>query len=334
MAKSIKKNSKQIIYCRLLLITFCLTLFISVVELHGEKISIKTIDINGNIIDISQKKFKILMLLFVTPTKTNHKSTMVYAQVLYDIYRKQGLEIVGITLGNLNSIRKIAVKGSINYPLIYDGNNKIHQQFNIGKCCGGMILLDSNGRNIFEIQHLLGEDNTRQLIEKKILGKIKYSFKKVEQKTFTLNKKVPIFLKLTDPETGKEKKISSFSEDYLIITYFSSICSVCNSGRRIRTLIDIDNKIEGNYKILLAFIEPIDSNDIYLWGKNISMPYSKYISSDVFSREEKYITDFSKKTDPLTIVLNKNRKVIFIEWVGIKDKEFSKEISKIVRVKK
>lgn len=79
---------------------------------------------------------------------------------------------------------------------------------------------------------------------------------------------------------------------------------------------------------------PFDIEDVLEWEKIIPMPFEKYFSDYLFSEEEKYITDPSQKNDPLTIILNKKRNVVFIEEAGIDEKSFFSELFQFISRRK
>jgi hypothetical protein len=64
------------------------------------------------------------------------------------------------------------------------------------------------------------------------------------------------------------------------------------------------------------------------------MPFEKFMAGYLFSEEEKYITDPSQKNDPLTIILNKKRNVVFIEEAGIDEKSFHGELLQFISRRK
>jgi arsenate reductase-like glutaredoxin family protein len=129
---------------------------------------------------------------------------------------------------------------------------------------------------------------------------------------------------LRDIETGKVMDFWNFEDEFLIVSFFSSLCSICKSGRRIETLKELDRRLREKgikAKVILVFSEPYDKEDIENWEKQIKIPFEKYISEDIFTDEEKYITDTSLKVDPLTIVLNGEREVVFAEKLLMKEKK-------------
>lgn len=295
------------------------------------KIEFSAVDINGNYIDLSKKKDEVIVLLFFQPINTKHKGLMAYAQVVYNRYKGKGLSIIGITqegesIGN-------SFKRAITFPLIVDTDKKIHNAFDISGCCGGTIVFNKNGKIKFKSPSLVNQESLRQLVELEITGKISYDFPVTNrQSLFLKNKKAPN-IQLKEAYSSKVKKFSSFNEKNLVVTFFSSVCSMCKSGRRINDLISIKDtfKHENNrIKFLLVFFRPYDEKDIEEWEKHIKMPFEKYISNDIFSDDEKYVTDDSLKTDPLTIILNSDRKVVFLENSGMTEEQFSKEILKSI----
>jgi len=97
------------------------------------------------------------------------------------------------------------------------------------------------------------------------------------------------------------------------------------------SLDDLKKKLrKDDYKILLVFMNPFNISDINDWEKSIPMPFAKYIAQDIFSDEEKYITNNSKKTDPLTIVLNERKEVVFLEEPGMKNEVVMQNIKKVI----
>lgn len=222
------------------------------------------------------------------------------------------------------------------FPLILDKEKNIHNQFKIGDCCGGTVLLDQKGEIKFRTHRvLLSKENLRQIVEKELLGNISYDFEPAEQTFFSLHQKVQEII-LYDIQSNTKMNFADFKEKFLIVTFFSSVCRTCASGSRIISLASLIKGLKkehrrDDYKILLIFMSPFNNNDIKEWKKSTLMPFSKFISSqDIFSDEEKYITDSSKKSDPLTIVLNEKREVVFLEKPQMKNELVMKNIKKVV----
>jgi len=145
-----------------------------------EKQSIMFFDINGNQLDLSRTKNKTVLLLFFDPSNSQHKGILVYAQVLNNKYKNLGLEIIGLASKERKVIKQLSEYFS--FPLILDKEKNIHNQFKIGDCCGGTVLLDQKGEIKFRTHRvLLSKENLRQIVEKELLGNISYDF---EQASF------------------------------------------------------------------------------------------------------------------------------------------------------
>ena len=112
----------------------------------------------------------------------------------------------------------------------------------------------------------------------------------------------------------------------LILTIFSSFCSPCKTGQRIITLLELENiliKRNENFKIQVAFTEPFSNKDIEEMRKHINLPFPTYIIPKfwLLSADQRYITDTSLKNDPLTLVINTQKKVVFLEKIGITEED-------------
>lgn len=174
----------------------------------------------------------------------------------------------------------------------------------------------------------------RQLIEMQLFGTVNYDFgPPVEQRVFKLNKQTPA-IELLNP---KSKKIISFDElksDHLILTFFSYMCGVCKSGKRIKMLDSIQGltkkHIDGKTSIYLIFSNVYNQSDLEEWKKRLDLPFEIFFAKDIFSNDEKYVTDEDLKNDPLTIVLDRHKRVIFIEQPGMSEKDVYHSLESII----
>ncbi len=281
-------------------------------------------DLKNNSIDTRKFSGKSTLYIFFNPSNTYHKEILVYAQVLLNKYKRMGLEIIGVIEKDEEKALRLIEKSRFTFPVINDFKREIHNFFHIERCCGGVVLVGKGRMVKFISNSLLSPENIRQLVEKEVLGRINYEFKEPERReSFKINQLAPRIL-MRDIENGKVMDFWNFEDEYLIVSFFSNLCSICKSGRRIETLKELDRRLREKgvkAKIILVFSEPYDKEDIENWEKQIKMPFDKYISEDIFTDEEKYITDTSLKVDPLTVVLNRERKVVFVEELLTKERE-------------
>ena len=293
----------------------------------------QALDIKGNQISTSSYKEKVLLVLFFDPLRSDHKMKMTYAQVLYNKFRDRGFEIIGVASEEKDLIEKLQIKGKITFALIFDENKKIHKLFQLAGNRGGTILASRKGEIVFHIAQILEIENLRQIVEKEVTGRITYNLSRPAQPIqFRIKNKIhEIFLQ--DLRTDSIQLIDNFKDDYLIITFFSFLCSMCKSGRRVETLKKLWERIQekgAEGRVILVFFDPFDERDIEEWKKFFPVSFDIYLTEDLLTDDEKYITDESLKIDPLTIVLNKKREVKFVEDSGIKEEEFIESIMEIL----
>jgi alkyl hydroperoxide reductase subunit AhpC len=300
--------------------------------------ALKVADIKGNIVHLDKDANKKL-LLFFDIHKTTHKGIIFYAQAIYQKYVKSGLNVIGISKNNTTTVQlqAFAKKNNTRFPIILDENNKIHVDYNISHCCGATIFFD--GRNAkHRFNNIVSAENLRQLVEKEMTGNIDYELAPVEQTLFYKNKK-PANFALNDPLLKKKVHLydlNNFIQDknqILVITFFSSLCEMCRTGKRIETLKAIRTNITGNYKfkIALVFMEPLAPDDIAEWERVIDIPFERFFSPYLFSDEEKYLTTPTIKKDPFTVILNHDDEVIFIEKAGTKENILANKIISIAK---
>lgn len=282
-------------------------------------------DYKGNIIEVDTKSNELTVLLFLNPTNPSHKNIMPFANILYNTYKSKGLKLFGICFNEKEVLANLFAPGDFSFPLMLDINKKIHKQFGITGCCGGAVVINSEGKITFSLDYLLDYSSLRQLVEKALLGRIIYSLNEIPQDSlFKIDTTAP-HLVLKEVCTNEEKDIHNvFTGDYLIITFFSSVCQTCKSGKRINTLKTISQELKkepGSNKIITAFFKHSTLEDINKWSKMIDMPFEKYISDDIVSENEQYFTGKPLIIDPYTVVLNKERQVIFVEGINMPEED-------------
>lgn len=295
------------------------------------EIRILAVDIKDKQVEISNRQNKILALLFFKSTVTKHKTLLAYAQVVYNKFKDKGLSIFGIT-EKKESIGE-NLESTISFPLIVDSSKKITKTFNVGDCCGGTVIFNRNGKIKFNTPALVSPETFRQLIELEVLGKITYDVPApLKRNLFVKDKKAP-GIKLEEVYSKKVTNFSSIREKNLIVTFLSSVCGVCRTGSRVKNLVklrEILQKHQKEVKVILVFFKPFDEKDIEEWESHIEMPFEKYISANIYSDEENYITDESLKSNPFTIVINDAGKVLFSERRGMSETQLFEEITKLI----
>lgn len=298
----------------------------------GNTIDFKAADIHGNKVQLSQKGKNLL--LFFSPSNTYDKMKLFYASALDFKFKGYGLQVIGIAKGDGTNLDEFIQKSGIRFPLVEDKDYELHEQFGVTHCCGATILTNETGKILFFTSSLLDSENLRQLIEKETRGTIDYRQEKVKQDIFVMNKRIPD-IRLTESATEQAVDFDDIGGEPLVVTFFSSLCGMCKTGKRLNTLMDMERDLasagkDRDIKFILVFTGPFDNGDILEWEKSIPMPFDKYITGYLFSEEEKYITAPDVKSDPLTLALDKQRVVTFVEETGIAEDDLSVQLLDLI----
>ena len=289
------------------------------------------IDIHGNAQVLSSLRGNSVLVIFFDPMNSFHKLTMLYADVLYRKYKKNRFEILAISNRNQTLSRLNAEKCRLSFAVIADEDYSIHELYGIPRCCGGTVFVNSKRQIFFFSSTLSQPEHLRQITEQLLTGDIIYRFKKPkEQEIFKINTEV-LDYPLYSLENNNYLDLNVLSQDPLILTIFSSFCNVCKTGRRIQTLIHLQDKMRKNNPLIsvaAVFTEPFEKKDIREFTHNHSIPFDIYIGPEILSLEQKYITDDNLRNNPLTVLIYKNT-VLFVELIGMEEEELIRIITKI-----
>ncbi len=294
-------------------------------------------DIFNKNVDLKNGK---ALLLFFDPGNYFHKISLFYAQALSRKFESLGLTVVGIAKDKpINpDVKNLIEKMQVRYPIIIDTGGIIHDSFDVKKCCGATVYLTKDGiKHRFE--SLLEPEPLRQLVEKEMKGKIDYELNEVEQHVFSTGEKCPS-IELTYGSSGQLLHLPDLCDKNgrcTVVTFFSSLCGVCKSGKRIDLLNRLDREfieIPKDAKISMVLMIPLIPQDIPELNKLYEIPFDLFFSGYIFSEEEKYLTDSSIKKDPFSIVLDSACNIIFVEKTGMSDDELKQEIFSLKQLKR
>jgi peroxiredoxin len=320
---------------KLIKITPYLLFLLSLVPISSaEKLpDFKAFDIHGKLVDTSRIEEKVILVLFFDPANSNDRAILFYSQVLFNKFKFRGLEILAIAQNNREMLEALSEKPELAIRLIFDRQKKIYGLFNIKQCCGGIIIADRDRIITFQLAALVDKESLRQLVEKEVTGSISYDFA-LPDKFHNLDVNgTAIYIDLRDVTNGNHRTLQAFQEDYLILTFFSSVCGVCKSGRRLETLKKLEKGIKqrmGNSKILAIFVDPLDDLEVREWKRQVTIPFEIFISKNIFTDDHLYITSDALKVDPLTIVLDKKRCPVFVEEFGMVENIIQNAIENII----
>jgi hypothetical protein len=299
----------------------------------------------SNIVDIKYLKKNHLndkyegkvLLLFFNPSTTTHKATLFYSQVLKQKHNKEGFEVIRVSKTGKEKVwlKEFCERSEINFPVVLDSQNELHQMYNVSNCCSATVFL-ANNKVKYRFDNILSPGNLRQLVEKEIIGKINYQMEPIPQNVFFVGQTSPnidLFTLGTKNKSDLYQLRQSTESDHLIVTFFSSLCGFCKTGKRVATLIALNEQLKSQnkkYKFAMVFMAPLDLDDVLEMRKAFDIPFEQYNSRYLFTDKEKYLTESSIKKDPFTVILNKSNKIIYIEEDDINEREFSNRLSKII----
>lgn len=285
----------------------------------------KFFDIHGNEINNNYCKEKFNIFIFFNPSILTHKMLIKYAQIIFDRYQKNNLNIIGISFSEINEALIIKNICSIKFPLIADSNGYIHRLFKKQDCCGGFLFTYPDGNLIFDSNILPNEESFRQLVEKNIVGSIDYNFENyVCNYSFKKGDIFPDQL-IINTLNGEIIKLSEITNSLLIMTFFTSFCSSCRQYDRINTLLKIKKKWKDF--IILGFLEPFELKDVREIPNITRIPFKKFIFKNFLSNDQIYVTDDKLKPNPWTIIIDETRRIIFVERPMMTEMELLKAIS-------
>jgi len=291
--------------------------------------SLKISDIDNHLIDFSNKRDSIILILFINPQNILHRELLSYASVLHRKYRSSGFEVIGVSNQDMSSTREIYAYGRYPYKFICDLKGNLANTFQIKPCCGGTVLVGKNSRIKFKLSSLPNLESLRQLIEKEILGKIDYSFLPTRSRIVEIGNQV-FQIPLLDVSAFRMTNLAGILQKPLVATFFSSYCSICKSGKRMETLKRLRERLEKDGKsvdFIIIFSKPYMERDIIELENRSGVHFKSYISfEDAFSESEQYVTDDSMKLDPITIIIDKDRILRQVDYMGINEEELFERI--------
>jgi len=293
--------------------------------------------ISGKTVRLSDFHDEKVLLLFFNPQTQVQKRLLLYSEGLMKKYRNKRLNIFSISRKDESSTKEFIQGLGLSFPVLIDNNGKTHRLYGLQDCCGGVVLRGENGKIVFFSEYFVSEETLRQIIENALLGKIVYDFSlPAEQNLFLRGKETP-FYPLKSVDGDQIKNLNELKEDILIVSFFSSFCSICKTGKRIETLIKLKNTLLTKKRIypriLLVFSGPFDKSEIKEYLRSFPPEFGVYIGPKILNADQIYITDESKKNNPLTVVIL-NKIIEFAEKIGMSEEELYRSAIKIIETGK
>jgi len=161
------------------------------------------------------------------------------------------------------------------------------------------------------------------MVEKSLRGKVTYSAGESHESPLNEGTVFPD-MQLLDIYTARRIQLSELINRTALITYFSSNCGCIKETRRLETINDLAQNLKKASDstlvlgIFAAKYSPEELKDRIQSGQ-ISFPV--YSSFDVPDTRAAYWTRPAQKLDPLTLLLDTKRRIIFAERPSMEENE-------------
>lgn len=98
-------------------------------------------DQNGELIDIGSIKGKKKLVIFFYPQDGSHGCTReaCYFRDLSEVFKESGAVIIGISGQSVESHKKFAENYKLNYPILFDEDNRIRRMLGVPSTFFGLI---------------------------------------------------------------------------------------------------------------------------------------------------------------------------------------------------
>jgi cytochrome c biogenesis protein CcmG, thiol:disulfide interchange protein DsbE len=151
-------------------IILSLFLVVSIITIYGQNLNYTLPDPGNKNVNLVELKGENLTIIDFWATWCKPCVTaMPKINMLYEKYKTQGVNVIGVSMDGTRSRAKISPlvsSLSVTYPIVIDFNNDLSNAFGVS-VLPTLIILDKNGKKVFEHEGFSPGDET--LIEKAIL---------------------------------------------------------------------------------------------------------------------------------------------------------------------
>jgi thiol-disulfide isomerase/thioredoxin len=150
----------------LMLIVFATSSFSQNVKEKDQAPSFALKRLGNNLVRLSDYKGKVVLLNFWATWCAPCKAEMPEMVRWQEQYKKQGLEIIGITYPpyKTGSVRQVVKRLSINYPIVF-ADRKIVQAYAVGEILPITIVIDRQGNIVDRILGIMDTEEFEQKVK-------------------------------------------------------------------------------------------------------------------------------------------------------------------------
>ena len=114
-------------------------------------------DLTGTLQKFDNLKGKIAIVYFWATWCEPCQKEAPQLRALYEKYREQGVEVVGIAMDNADKVKDFAAKNNLTFKVVYGGREAIQLSKDLGNSVGGIPFLVVIGRDGKIVERLIGE---------------------------------------------------------------------------------------------------------------------------------------------------------------------------------
>lgn len=114
-------------------------------------------DLTGTLQKFDNLKGKIAIVYFWATWCEPCQKEAPQLRALYEKYREQGVEVVGIAMDNADKVKDFAAKNNLTFKVVYGGREAIQLSKDLGNSLGGIPFLVVIGRDGKIVERLIGE---------------------------------------------------------------------------------------------------------------------------------------------------------------------------------
>lgn len=177
---------------------------------------------------------------------------LLYGDMLGQRYESRGLSLVGVTHEVSDELKRLVQMRPLSYPILVDRDDRVRDQLRWQYHDYGLVLIDPQGGIEFVVPRLLTKSDLRQLVEKYLLGRIRYQS---EQLSIRLKPGdvLPSY-RLMDVRSGRNLTLRELDLTDGIIVFFTASCSLYHVSRYFDELraIELGRKGSGPYHFIFS----------------------------------------------------------------------------------
>lgn len=235
-----------------------------------------------------------------------------YGDMLNRKYETRGLYLVGITQQVSDDLKRLIQRLPLSFPILVDGDNRVRDRLRWTHHEYGLLLVDPQGKIEFSLTRLLTKSDLRQLVEKYLLGGIRYGDEEPRVKVKP-GQRLPPY-RLMDVRSGKNLTLRDLDLAEGTIVFFTASCSLCNVSRYFDQLRAIEGERKGSGPYHFIFSHTFWAAEVERLVREREIASAVYLAMEPFDLlESSEATAGRSEEDAVVITMTSDGRVRAIE---------------------